>query len=511
MTLIYLCLSWLAGIVLGSLQRVDIRIVGLLCLLPLAVAFLWRRQPAVRLAALSLLLVGAGMIRYETALPPPDYGSIALNVGPRPVDVGGVVSAEPDIRGTDIILVVSAYHVGSGQDSYAVNGGVQVRVPRYTVYAYGDDLLLHGVLQDPPEYDDFSYKQYLARQGIYAIMFYPDVTVVARDQGNQFLASLYAFKTRLLAALQVYIPEPEAGLVEGILLGVKAVMTEELKQDLASSGLTHIVVVSGYNLTVVAALLLALTQKRLRRSLAMGVAMAGIIVFTLMSGATAPVVRAAVMVSMALIAQSVGRESDALTSLLFTAALLIGIDPQILWDVGFQLSFLATAGLVVLSPGLERPLQRLPLGMGAILATSIAAALMTAPVIAFNFHRVSLISPLANLLVQPAIPEIMVFGAITAAAGLTGFIGVRLFGWASWLFSAYVTNVIHFAGGLPRASIDVPIVPDDLQPVVAAVYFALLALLLYVPTHVSRKDWAALRRRLARRGPDAGGGPEATA
>ena len=445
------------------------------------------------------------MIRYETALPPPDYGSIALNVGPRPVDVGGVVTAEPDIRGTDIILVVSAYHVGSGQDSYAVNGGVQVHVPRHALYAYGDDLLLHGVLQEPPEYEDFSYKQYLERQGIYAVMFYPQITVIAHDQGNRFLSALYSFKNRLLASLQLYIPEPEAGLVEGILLGVKAVMSEELKQDLARSGLTHIVVVSGYNLTVVAALLLALTQKRLRRSVAVAVAMTGIVVFTLMSGASAPVVRAALMVSMALIAQAAGRESDALTSLVLTAALLIGISPQTLWDVSFQLSFLATLGLVVLSPGLERPLKRLPLGVGAILATTLAATLMTAPVIAFNFHRISLIGILANVLVQPAIPEIMLFGAITAFAGLTGFIGVRLAGWAAWLFSSYVVNIIHYTGSLPWAAIDVPSIPTELQPVAASVYFALIALLLYAPTHITRDDLAALRKRLRAKSADASG------
>lgn len=436
MTLIFLSLAWLTGIYLGSTRPVDPRIVLLVSLLPLATALLWRRDARIRLAALCLVALAAGVLRYQSALPPVDYGSIAGYVGPRPVDVGAVVVAEPDIRGKDIFLTVDTYHIGGGQDSYKVSGKIQVRVPRYSTYRYGDDLLLKGTLVEPSEDDGFDYRQYLIRQGIYAIMYYPQVTVVNKGQGNHLLAALYTVKARLQSALAAYIPEPEAGLVQGILLGVRATFSTQLSEALQRVGLTHIVVVSGYNLTVVATILLALAQKRLRRSLAMLIAITGVVLFTLMSGATPPVVRAAIMVSMALLARATGRESDALTSVLFTAALLVGFSPLTLWDVSFQLSFLATLGLVLLSPPLERALSRLPLGSGMILATTIAAQIMTLPVIALNFQRISLISPLANLLVQPAIPPMMVTGAVCAVAGLTGHVAVRLAGWLSWLLGA---------------------------------------------------------------------------
>ncbi len=288
----------------------------------------------------------------------------------------------------------------------------------------------------------------------------------------------------------LYLPEPHAGLAQGILLGVKASMTDELQQDLSQTGLTHIVVVSGYNLTVVAALLQMLTARRLRRGLSLLIALGGVVLFTLMSGATPPVVRAAIMVSMAILARAAGRDSDALTSLLFTAALIVGFAPLTLWDVSFQLSFLATLGLVALAPPLERLFQRLPLGLPAILATSLAAQLMTLPVIALNFHRISLISPLANVAVQPAIAPFMVCGALTAVAGLTAHVAVRILGWMTWLIGTYMVTVIHQLARLPQSSVDIPAIPNADQPVMLITYYAIIALVFYVGVYVTGQDVA---------------------
>ncbi len=485
MTLIVLSVCWLIGVYIASLVHVEPVYAGVASLVPLTAALLWRRHERTRLAAFCLFVLAWGMVRFETSLPPPEYGSIALYIGPRPVEVGGVVVSEPDMRDKDIRLVVNTYHIGSGRDSYKVTGAVQVYVP-----PYGDDLLLKGTLQEPPEFDSFSYKGYLLRQGIYAIMYHPQVQVVAQGQGNRLLGLLYDVKQRLQTAIKSYLPEPQAGLVQGILLGVKAVMTDDLKEDLARTGLTHIVVVSGYNLTVVAALLQRLTERRLRRTLALLVAWLGVAAFTLMTGASPPVVRAAVMVSMALLARAVGRESDALTSLLFTAALLVGVNPMLLWHVSFQLSFLATCGLVVLAPPLERALARLPWGPGIILATTLAAQMTTLPVIAFNFQRISLISPFANLLVQPAIPLTMTAGTILALAGLSGHAVVQVIGWLTWLPSTWMVQVMRYLGGLPQAMVGIPVLPHEQQMAAIVVYFAAVALVFFVGSQVRRDGMA---------------------
>jgi competence protein ComEC len=495
MTLVFLCAFWLVGIYLGSLVHIDAPVVVLSVLPALAVAILWRRNAGIRLVALCLIALIAGIVRYQIIPAASNYGSIAAYIGPRPVEVGAVVVAEPDIRDTDIRLVVDTYHVGNGQDSYSVSGAVQVLVPRYTSYRYGDDLLLKGTLEAAPVLDTFNYKEYLVRQGIFAVMYHPQIDIVARDQGNRVMAELLSAKLRLQAALQQYLPEPQAGLAQGVLLGVRAIITDDLKEDLQRTGLTHILVVSGYNLTVVAILLQRLTEKRLPRHLALLIALGGVILFTLMTGGTPPVVRAAIMVSMALLARVVGRESDALTSLMLTAALLVGASPGILWDVSFQLSFMATLGLVLLSPPLERALRRLPLGIDSILATALAAAIMTTPVIAFNFQRISLISPLANLLVAPAVPLLMLLGAIVAILGLTGLAFVRVFGWMTWLVGTYMVQVMHTLGGLPDAAVDLPTLPPTTQSGVVLAYCGVIALFLFVSSYVHRSDISAAPRQ----------------
>jgi len=495
MTLIFLSLCFLIGIYVGSVEQISPLIALILGLVFTVAAIVGRRDGQVRLAALCLVAVTAGVLRYGMMVQPLGAGSIGEHVGPRPVEVGGVVVSEPDIRDQDIRLVVATYHIGTGQDSYPVSGAIQVRVPHYTTYQYGDDLLLKGVLQDPPDDETFSYKRYLLRQGIYAIMYNPTVEIVARGQGNHLLAALYSVKQRLQKALQTYLPEPQAGLAQGILLGVKAVITDDLRDDLQRTGLTHIIVVSGYNLVVVASIVQIVTQKRLRRSLALFLSLCAVILFTLMSGASVPVVRAAVMVSMALLARAVGRESDALTSLLFTAALLVGINPLTLWDVSFQLSFMATAGLILLGSQLESGLQRLPWGLGSILGPTLGATFMTMPVIAFNFHRISLISPLANVLVQPAIPLFMVTGAITAFAGLSGHVLVQSIGWLTWLQGTYMVQVMHILGQLPQASMDVPALSQQQQMVMIIAYFTVLAVLLAIVPQGTRADLYGLIRR----------------
>lgn len=496
MTLVYLCLAWLAGIFLGSLVQLPPAVSAAVCLLTIAAAGLWWKHDYIRIPAFCMLALVVAMARYTSALPAPEERSVGFYVGPRPVDVGVVVAAEPDVRDQDIRLTVQTYHIGSGTDSYDVAGKILVYVPALSDYRFGDDLLLSGVLQEPPQFDSLSYKDYLARQGVYAIMYRPRVTVIARDQGSPLLAAVYALKNRLQRAIVSYIPEPQAGLTQGVLLGVKAVIPDALKEDLARVGMTHVVVVSGYNLAVVAALMQRLTEKRLRKTLSLLFAWLGVLAFTVMVGATPPVARAALMISLALLARATGRDADAFTTLCLAGVLLTALTPSLLWDVSFQLSFLATAGLVLLATPLEDALQGLPWGLGAVLATTVAAQIATLPVIALNFQRISLISPLANLLVLPVIPGVMFFGALTAFLGMSGLGVVQFFGWLTWLLGAYAVDVMHRLGRLPQASVDLPVLAPSVQTQFIVTWYALVFLVFFAATHLSRRDFQALPQRV---------------
>ena len=215
---------------------------------------------------------------------------------------------------------------------------------------------------EPSDDDGFDYPQYLRRQGIFAIMYSPVIRSLIRTRATRsWRRSIREGSPQ--SALADYIPEPEASLVQGILLGVRATFSTQLTRPLQTVGLTHIVVVSGYNLTVVATILLALAQKRLRGNLAMVIAVTGVVV--------SPSCRAQRLQSCAPPSWSAWpfwpghrarkRRPDG-CSLRRGAA--CRVRPLTLWDVSFQLSFLATIGLVLLSPPLERALGRLPLAAG---------------------------------------------------------------------------------------------------------------------------------------------------
>ena len=476
MTLLYLCLSCIAGVYLGSVLRIPTEVALLAAILPAAVALLWWRQAGVRTIALCGLALLAGLARYPAAVPPSTPQALAYYNGKGTLTVRAQVVEDPDVRDRLVYLKASASQVRLGENWQPVSGLLQVYVPLYPRYHYGDGLELLGRLEEPPVFEDFSYKDYLARQGIYSLMTRPRITLLSSNGGNPLLAAVYALKHRAQDVIAQALPEPHAGLLMGILLGVKAALPEDLKNDLSTLGLTHIVVVSGFNLTVIAGALQKGSSKLLSRRGSLLLGLIGIVLFTLMVGASAAVVRSAIMVSLAIIASALGRQSDALTSLALAAAVMVEVNPMILWDVGFQLSVAATIGLVVLSPILEGWLNRLPQAIKSNLAVAVAAQLMTVPIIAYNFHKVSLISPLANLFVLPVIPWMMLFGAIVVFVGFLAVPVASVIGWVVWLFSTYAVSVVHLLAGLPFAAVTTP----PLAAYWSWVYYGLLALAFYL-------------------------------
>jgi competence protein ComEC len=475
MTLLYLCLSFIAGVYLGSVLHVPTEVALLVAILPAAVALLWWRQAGVRTVALCSLAVLVGLARYPAPVPPTPKDLYYYN-GTGTLTVRAQVVEDPDVRDRLVYLKASASQVRLGENWQPVSGLLQVYVPLYPRYQYGDALELSGRLEEPPVFEDFSYKDYLKRQGVYSLMQRPHVTLLSSNHGNPLLVAIYALKHRAQDVIAQALPEPHAGLLMGILLGVKAALPEDLKNDLSTLGLTHIVVVSGFNLTVIAGALQRGTSKLLGRRWSMLLGLIGVVLFTLMVGASAAVVRAAIMVSLAVLATALGRQSDALTSLALAAALMVAKNPMTLWDVGFQLSVAATTGLVVLSPILESWLPTLPAVIRSPLAVAVAAQLMTVPIIAYNFHRVSLISPLANLLVLPVVPWMMLFGAIVVFVGFLAIPVASAIGWLVWLFSAYAVSVMHLLASLPFAAVPTP----PLAAYWSWVYYGLLALAFYL-------------------------------
>jgi competence protein ComEC len=229
------------------------------------------------------------------------------------------------------------------------------------------------------------------------------------------------------------------------------------------------------------------------------IAIAGIALYTLLVGADAAVVRAAIMGGLYVLALYFGRQAEARTSLLFSAILMTAINPNTLWDVGFQLSFAATAGLIWLVPPLERLTERWAGALGGLghgrgvpgllseaLLVTLAAQIATGPLVVYHFGRLSLVSLLTNLLVLPVQPMVMLAGGLAALAGLVWLPAGQALGWLAWLPLAWTVGVVHGTAAFPLASFTL----GRFSPWLLALIYAGLAGLVWQMSRVPARDEA---------------------
>lgn len=318
------------------------------------------------------------------------------------------------------------------------NGRALVTTNLYPTYDYGDFIKISGQLKPPPEIDGFDYENYLARYDIYSVMYYPKIFLVSIETTNGIAAApmittsltypqelyrgLINFKQKLKAIIDANLPEPEAGLADALLLGYRRTVDREDLKIFSRVGLSHMIAISGSHITILSAMIinffLALGFRRRRALL---IVFGFLILYPLITGLAASAVRSAIMGGLAFLAIYHGRASSLINALIFSGAVMLLCNPQILRaDIGFQLSFLALLGIIYLYP-LGESLTRkfldkikisprfkkiLKAGLDTINLT-LVSQIITLPVLLINFKQFSLIAPLANILVIWTFPPLL--------------------------------------------------------------------------------------------------------
>jgi competence protein ComEC len=492
MILGYLALCWLLGMGAAAFAQGSPWAIATAALLAAIVPLVAPRSALALLwAAMAAALLVGGAWLYQSSLPSVEPQGIATyNIDPdiesdaKPVRFRAVVSGEPDERGSSLRLRLSAREVLVDDRWQSTSGGVLMRGGLFPRYDYGDLLDVEGKLETPPEFEDFNYRDYLARQGIGSIINYPETFLVATGQGNTVRAWIYDLRGELSSALEDALPEPEAALAQGILLGRRASLPDDLKEDLNDTNTSHLIAVSGYNVTLVAGLFIASLAWLIGRRPAAWLALLAITAYAVLVGLEPSVQRAAIMGGLYIVGTALGRQSGALQGLALAGAGMTAFDPLLMKDVSFQLSFASALGLIVFSPplrarieaGLARwsPHRELAGPLRAVielLAVTVAAIAFTLPITAVNFHRVSLIAIPANLLTVPAFAVIMVSSALTAVAGMIAAPIGTFLGWITWAPVAYMVAVVQMLADLPFAAASV----DGFTSTHALAYYAALA------------------------------------
>ncbi len=483
------CLAFIVGVGLRSFVAVPWWAVYSLALLGLSLTIIFWGDKKVRLVGLCCIFFAAGIIRYGTALPSSDANHIKHYNGQELTFIG-LISQEPDMRKSHVKLTTTVMPDQSG----GLYGRILVNTYLYPEYQYGDVLHITCQLQAPePIVDEdtgriFNYDQYLARYDIYSLCYRPHIELVAANHGNIIMSWLLKIKTSFVEAVQNALPEPQASFLGGLILGAKKAIPDDLMQSFNLTGTTHIVALSGYNITIIAVLVLHMCKYLgVSRKGAFWVSLSAISFFVLITGAQASIVRAGIMGMLVLLAAQLGRMSRITNTLVLAALVMLIINPKVLiFDAGFQLSFLATIGLVYVSPMLKRYFQWLPniFEIQESLVATLSATIMTLPLIIFQFGRLSLVAPLVNVLILPAIPVAMGFGFITGLLSLAWLLLGQVFGWIVWTILSYIIFIVESFAKLDFASFELGAVS---WPWLVAGY-AMLALLFALGRHFSKQS-----------------------
>jgi competence protein ComEC len=485
MAVVQWTVAWMAGIWLASVLGWSMGVWGVTAVSCATAAFFLRRQKQTALLLVTVAAAGFGGVRYLWAQPVIDETHIASYNDGDYVTVTGVVVDEPDIRDDVVNLRVAAERVRSKSGvETAVTGLILVRAPRFPVISYGTKVAVNGRLQTPPDNPDFSYRDYLARQGIHSMISRPRITVLAENQGSPIKQAIFTFKQNAQTTINHILPDPQASLLAGILLGNDNGLPDTLAEQFRTTGLTHIIAISGFNIAILIAIMVSAAQPLVGRKPAVAAAIVGVTLYTILVGADASVVRAAIMGSLYLIASRLlGRPSFPYASLFLAALLMTALNPLTLWDVGFQLSFGATLGLMLyadpitrwtrgkLLQWLDRAVVQQLMGLlsEAVLVT-LAAQILTLPLMIAYFGQLSVVSFLANALVLPVQPGVMLWGGVATLAGMAVPLLGQILGWVAWLFLSYTIFMVRLLAAVPGAA-----VPVSFSPTAVLGLFAVIA------------------------------------
>lgn len=498
MLLVAMVIAWLAGIVVTDWYALPDS-----ALWPLAGAglagtlLLWRRREW-RLLSLLVLAAALGGLRYEPAHTTRDGVTIWQFADQGEIAVLGRVAEDPKRNDTGQQLLLETTRAQMGDASGRVSGYLLVVLPPYPTYRYGQWLVVTGSIREPPASDRpgaFDYRDYLARKGVFALMREPQVRDVSGSAPDNA-----AFPTRALHAMVVEparmglfavrthchtlilraLPEPQASVASGMLLGMKASVPDETYRAFATSGMAHILVISGWHLSMVAGLMSGIASwLRLRGGGAFWFSVGAIWLYALFVGATPTVLRAATMASLVVLAASTERRTEPWTLLFAACGVLTLINPQTLWDLGFQLSALATAGIIAFHEPVQRWLERagervrlqLP-WLTNTLAVTLAAQTLVLPLLLYHFGKLSLVFPVSNVVLVPVVPVAMVAGgcallaslvaeALGGIAGVGALVGlVAQGGWLlAWVPLAWLTGGADLMASVPGSLLRVPPFP----------------------------------------------------
>ncbi|PJC55945.1 hypothetical protein CO026_02995 [Candidatus Kaiserbacteria bacterium CG_4_9_14_0_2_um_filter_41_32] len=460
-------LSFTSGIFARSFFNLGLPVVLWLLLLAFGLAMVRYRNseavsaPYLMVVGIGLMFFGLGILRLELTSLVTSPSKLETQLG-QTVELTGVVVREPDVREKSQHLTLKV-----GDDK------ILVTTDRYATVSYGDEIVVKGKLEVPTAFATdlgrtFDYPGYLRARGILYTISFATFSIIDQNKASGFLDWLYQNKKNFTQVLEENIPEPHVGLGEGLLLGIKQALGTNLEEAFRRTGIIHIVVLSGYNVMLVVLFVMYILAIFLPLRIRAVIGVLAIILFALIVGLSATVVRASIMAVLVLVAQSTGRQYAVLRGLFLAGLVMLLLNPYLLvYDVGFQLSFMATLGLILVAPQFETLLVRVPTfaGVRGFLLATLATQIAVTPLLLYQMGQFSLVAVIVNVLVLPAVSLAMLLTFITGVLGSVSATLALPFAYSSYLILSYIISVATWFSSLSFATFTVSAFPFYFVPV----------------------------------------------
>jgi competence protein ComEC len=454
--------SFVLGIIFGEIFDPDLGVLITLSIVS-GILLIVSSRNTPRFLFFSVLVcfcLSFGAIRYEMSIETVHPLDGYLN---QAVSGVGVISDEPVQKEHALQLQIMIESI----DGTSINTKPSLLfiTETYGAFQYGDRVHFSGTVETPTNFvtdgKTFDYQSYLAKDGIYALIRYGELTVVEHHQGSMLIDLLFGIKSRLKAGIDAVLPIPESTLLGGLLLGGKNVLPQDLQDLFRNAGVIHIIVLSGYNFMILVSMFGVLfTRVPLYAKTVLLLVV--LVLFAIMVGGGATVIRALLMACILLLARATKRPYDALRALLIAGVVMLMHNPKILLhDLSFELSFLASIGLLLVAPLVTSWFRFLPerFGLQELAVSTTATQITVLPLLLYTTGSISVLSVGTNVLILPCIPVTMLFGFLAALVALISPLLAFPFSFTSHALLSYILLVVQSIGSLPFASVTINFFP----------------------------------------------------
>jgi len=474
---LYLMIAFMSGIFIASILPIAqslISIILIVAIIGLAVVtyqktfnnddlgIYKRRLFAILFFSIILFSIGAWYFNKYSA-----KHSFVREVSDRNIEImfRGYIDGEPRAQGQAQTYIFRVKEIILPKYGILTDEKILVTDRLFPSRRYGEFLVLAGKPKSPDELDNDSYVNYLKTQGATGTLSFPKIS----DDKKLSISSLeklsingykiiFRIKSHFEGAISRSISEPNGSFVGGILLGSRQSISDDLKNDFNKTSTTHILAISGYNIAIVSAVFLSLLIVFVRRKIAFWISVAGIIIFTILTGASASVVRAAIMGILLSSANGYGRLYDQKISISLAALIMILLNPFVLTlDIGFQFSFLSVLGIAYMYPILKDRSKKIksPEIIKDTLLMTLSAQIFVLPLAVYYFHNFSLVSLPVNVLILPFVPLAMMLGFATGILGIIWPLLGKAIGLLTWALTSYQIWVVRYFASLRYSNLSI--------------------------------------------------------